>query len=832
MRAVRWLVVLVLVLTMFPAPSWAQAAPLPGATYNPLATPTRILDTRTPIGGHQRKVAAGETIAVAVPGLPADATAVVVNLTGTGGSTSTFLSMFPDQYAGTSTLNLVAGQTAAAGAFVGLGADRRIRVLNRNGTIDVVVDLVGYFAQDGAGFTAADTATRILDTRSTTALAPGATRTLAVRGAAGVPADATAALLNVTGVTPTAGTFLRVTPDGQAGTSTVNLAAGVTRANVTVTRIGADGAVRITNNSGTTHVLVDVLGWFSPNGTGRYVPLDSPQRVLDTREGSDGPIAAGTARPAYFTTANVPDFPDIDTLFTLTGVAPTTSTYLTAWPAGTAQPQVSTLSVPARATVPNTAVAGGTALQIYNHAGYAHALVDAIGYFYTPTRPDPTVPGAPTVTYLRNDGTQVNLNWTAPDNGGLPLTGYTITLQPGDRRVTVPAWQTSATVDGLTVGGRYTLTVTATNLAGDGPASAPEPLGPPTWMTRVDTTATGQTDPDPRSWLGDVSADGRYVLLSAQTSSVLVPAAYRTAEAQGTYQVRKDRVTGAVDLTSVGADGVPVHSGWSALATDNRTLAFLTTDGIHVRDLVTGTTRTVVAQRGTAGHTLSGNGRWLYWTAQRTLYRYDLQANQTETLLSCPDPSSGCYLASGPVVSDDGATVVFQYRAQPGGLPGAALLDPATGEPRMLTETDETSSLVLSGDGATLFYRCDNCPAYTIKKVGTAPGSTPVTVRQWPSDNTMTLSPNASSTDGGVLGYHRQRRDGDWFLASTGWVVNTVNGREAMLPQLRDTSYLSRPVLSADGSIAVAEEDCQWQETCGPTGIYAVSVPDLLSSSG
>jgi hypothetical protein len=763
--------------------------------------------------------------------VPADATAVVVNLTGTGGSASTFLSMFPDQYAGTSTLNLEAGQTSAAGAFVALGADRRIRVLNRNGTIDAIVDLVGYFAADGAGFTTA-TASRILDTRATTALGPGATRTLAVRGAGGVPADATAALLNVTGVEPTTATFLRVTPDGQAGTSTVNLAANTNRANVTVTRIGADGAVRITNNSGTTHVLVDVLGWFSPGGTGRYVPLASPQRVLDTRTDTGGPIPAGTTRQAYFTQAGVPEFPTVATLFSLTGVQPTTSTYLTAWQSGEARPPVSTLSVAARATVPNTAVAGGTTVNVYNHAGSSHALVDAIGYFYAPTRPDPTTPGAPTVVGVRNEGPRASLTWTVADNGGLPITGYTVTLRPGDRRITVPARQTTATFDGLAVGGRYTITVTATNLAGTGPESSGTNLGPPAWMSRVDTTATGQSDPDQRVWLEGVSADGRYVLLSAQTSSVLVPAAYRTAEAQGTYQLRKDRQTGAVELTSIGAGGSPVLSGWSVLASDNRTLVFATTAGVHVRDLVTSTTRTVVTERGTSGHALSGNGRWLYWTAQRTLYRYDLQANQAQTVLSCPDPATGCRIASSPLVSDDGASVVFQYTADPGTTPRATLLDPVSGSLRALTDHDETSALVLSGDGGTLFYLCDNCTAYTIKRVGTASGSTPSVVRQWPSEFTLQLSPTSAAGDGGVLGYVRQRGDGDWTTASTGRVADLTTGRDVVLPQLRDTSYLSGPVLSASGSTAVAEEQCKPEEECGPTGIYSVSVPDLLITSG
>jgi hypothetical protein len=836
MRAARRLLVVLsasaLVLPGFPAVVAAQA-PAPGATYTPLAAPQRILDTRTTTGGHHGKVASTETVALAVPGLPADATSVVINLTGTGGTATTFLSAFPDRYAGTSTLNLAAGRTAAAGTFVALGADRKIRLRNNKGSVDVIVDLVGHLARgSGVGFESTPV-TRVLDTRTAVgghqrALAPGETMSLAVRGVAGVPADATAVMLNVTGVGPTAATYLRVTPDGRAGTSTINLERGITRANVTVTGIGGDGAVRITNGSASTHVLADVLGWFGPGGKGRYVPLANPTRVLDTRGSTEGSLAAGVSRPAYFSgAAGVPPVSEVVTLFALTGVAPTARTFLTAWPANTPRPAVSTVNVESGDVVSNMAVVTGTAAEVYNNAGSADALVDALGYFYEPTRPNPTGPGAPTVSYTHNTGADVRVSWTAPDDGGVPMTQYTVTLQPGARRVTVSGWDNSAYFDGLTVGGRYTITVTATNLVGSGPASEPQPIGPPTWMTRVDVTASGVADPDRRAWPVDVSDDGRHVLLTAQSNSVLVPAPYRTTDNRHPYLLRKDRQTGVVVLGSL------VPSRDAVFGVDSDTIGFIGQDdrAVHVRDLATGVDRVVwTSPNGTTptGVALSRDGRWVTWR-DGSLYRHDLHTNQTQAIALCPALFDDCRTVD-VVPAGDGTTFAIAYDPSVGAPTQVTLLNADTGQTRVLAVNDEAGAFVLSDDGSRLYYRCDSCSAYTIKSIATAAGATPAVVRQWPSESTMTMYPHSTTADGGTLGYVRQRRDGDWFVAATGWVLDTTDGREAQLPQLRDTSYLERPFLSANGTVAIAEEACKLFEECDPTGIYAVSVGSLLGT--
>ena len=71
------------------------------------------------------------------------------------------------------------------------------------------------------------------------------------------------------------------------------------------------------------------------------------------------------------------------------------------------------------------------------------------------------------------------VSWTIPiDDGGSPITGYTVTSSPGGREASVGAAETSATVSGLTNGVTYTFTVVATNAVGD--SSPSEPSNPVT----------------------------------------------------------------------------------------------------------------------------------------------------------------------------------------------------------------------------------------------------------------------------------------------------------------------------------------------------------------
>jgi hypothetical protein len=112
--------------------------------------PTRLLDTRSAIGVTARTlVPAGNTIALQVvgrAGIPKGVTAVVLNVTVTGPTSSGFLSSGADGSGvpTTSNLNWVKGETISNQVIVPVGADGQVD-LHVSGTTAVVADVFGYF---------------------------------------------------------------------------------------------------------------------------------------------------------------------------------------------------------------------------------------------------------------------------------------------------------------------------------------------------------------------------------------------------------------------------------------------------------------------------------------------------------------------------------------------------------------------------------------------------------------------------------------------------------------------------------------------------------------
>jgi hypothetical protein len=88
-----------------------------------------------------------------------------------------------------------------------------------------------------------------------------------------------------------------------------------------------------------------------------------------------------------------------------------------------------------------------------------------------------TVPGAPSGVSASAGNGAATVSWTAPFNGGSPLTKYTVTPYVGSTAqpsTDVPGSPppTSASIGGLSNGTTYTFTVTASNGVGSGPPSA------------------------------------------------------------------------------------------------------------------------------------------------------------------------------------------------------------------------------------------------------------------------------------------------------------------------------------------------------------------------
>jgi hypothetical protein len=245
-----------------------------------LAQPRRLVDTQ-PGSGYQ---GAGQALTgLSSPrcfdvggevGVPSDAAGVLANLTVVGHGTDGWLTVFPygSVIPDTSNLNFDTDQYAIANlASVPLGTDGRLCAVAQPGT-HLIIDVVGHFV------TSSNNATkllpqpkRIVDTQ------PGSTYQgegqpllglahplcYQVGGLAGVPADATGVLANLTVVGHSTDGWLTVFPYGNAipDTSSLNFdTAEYAIANMAVSPLGADGQLCAVAQP-STHLIIDVFGY-------------------------------------------------------------------------------------------------------------------------------------------------------------------------------------------------------------------------------------------------------------------------------------------------------------------------------------------------------------------------------------------------------------------------------------------------------------------------------------------------------------------------------------------------------------------------------------------
>ncbi|WP_162002505.1 PKD domain-containing protein [Streptomyces sp. CB01881] len=352
-------------------------------------SPVRVMDTRIPSTRYQHLQADNalslkvrETQDGTSSGVPAGATAVVLNLTATGASGRGFLSTAPGQ-SGTSTtsnVNFAPGQDVSNLVTVPVGLDGEVSIGAHGASLDVVADVLGYYRPSAADKFTALAPARLLDTRETGGpIGQDGTRRLKVAGNGGVPATARSVILNVTATESTANSYVTVHPAGTprpAAGSNLNTVPGRNITNQVVVPLGTDGSIDIYNHSGSSHAVVDVVGYFSPEGRGLFTPV-LPSRLLDSRSGA--PLGAGSVRtvtgvPAGATAAAV----------NLTATETTEATHLTAWATGTAKPGTSNLNatpgldVPSHGTIP---VDAQGRFDIANNAGSTHVVADLFGYY-------------------------------------------------------------------------------------------------------------------------------------------------------------------------------------------------------------------------------------------------------------------------------------------------------------------------------------------------------------------------------------------------------------------------------------------------------------------
>ncbi|MEV8094374.1 PKD domain-containing protein [Kitasatospora sp. NPDC085879] len=369
--------------------------------------PVRILDTRDGTGAAKGKVGPGGTIRLKVAGanaIPAThVTAVTLNLTGVNATAATYVTAYP---AGTarptaSNLNLAPNQIVPNQVTVPVGDDGSIDLYNFAGTVDLVADVQGYYsttpltAAGKAGFVRATGPTRILDTRTgpnAHPVGPGQYAEIALPD--NIAKCASAAVVSVTETQPTASSWVGVTLAGGGAptTSVLNFAQGRTSANEVVVPVDANGHAYLYNAFGSVHLVADLQGYIAYTGGAECGPMTpyfpiSPTRVLDTRDGTGAVkarLAGGSAVTVKVAGTNGVPVGAKAVLVNLTGIAPTTGTWLAAYPHGTARPTASNLNLDAGEVRPVLAlvpVGEDGSIDLYNAFGTVDVAADIQGYY-------------------------------------------------------------------------------------------------------------------------------------------------------------------------------------------------------------------------------------------------------------------------------------------------------------------------------------------------------------------------------------------------------------------------------------------------------------------
>ena len=375
------------------------------ARFVPVA-PCRIADTRAPAGPFGGPaMAAASTRSFAIPqsacAIPATALAYSLNVTVVPKGVLSYLTLWPTGQSQplVSTLNSFQGAVVANAAIVPAGTNGAVNVYVTDGT-DVILDIDGYFdAGGGANSVSFYPAPpcRMADTRMSSgpfggpSMSAGQSRDFPLASSSCVPAAAKAYSLNVTVVPGGYLGYLTTWPAGQPqpNASTLNSWTGKVVANAAIVPAGTNGAISVFVPN-PTDVILDSNGYFAPPGSPgalSFYPV-TPCRVADTRN-SAGPFGgptmdAGTTR-SFAIPASGCFVPSTAAAYSVnvTVVPQGPLSYLTTWPAGSAQPLVSTLNSFDGSVVANAALvpAGtGGAINVFV-TGRTDVVIDINGYF-------------------------------------------------------------------------------------------------------------------------------------------------------------------------------------------------------------------------------------------------------------------------------------------------------------------------------------------------------------------------------------------------------------------------------------------------------------------
>lgn len=279
-----------------PAPlgdTTALASQMPFQPINPF----RFADSRSNVALSRLPARQQVRLKIAgVAGLPADMTAVSANFTAVGAPQDGYLtaSNCAEVDPAFSTLNYEANDGVPNQAIISLsGGDL---CLFSSQPTDIVIDINGYVSPSAKQVFMPVDPRRLLDSRPGQPLRPGEVLRVPVAGGSSpAPADAVAVAVNLTGVLPDQTGWIRAFPCDmpEPSVSSLNPRVDRARANSAIVPTAADGTICLTSNV-TSHVIVDITGWFGDRGGQQFVPINAI-RLTDTRQ--THPILNGGAGP-------------------------------------------------------------------------------------------------------------------------------------------------------------------------------------------------------------------------------------------------------------------------------------------------------------------------------------------------------------------------------------------------------------------------------------------------------------------------------------------------------------------------------------------------------
>ncbi len=407
----------------------AAASFIPGSSAYQAVAPFRLADTRPEEGAFGFTRISDSVIRVQVtgrPGIPATATAAVLNVTGVNTTAAGFVTVYPAGAALPTASNVNfdrPGRVMANMATVKLSPGGAVDVYMQR-QMDVAIDVSGVYVEVKAAVpagrlaTLADGAFRVLDTRDRGfGVAPGGIERVDV-SSAGVPADAVAVVVNIT-ATQTGIGFWTAFPLGvpRPNASNVNIdTPGQTRAGQAIVLLSGTPAFNVFTQGG-GDLVVDVAGWFTgPTATasadGLFLPA-SPIRLLDSRNMFVMPTWGGST--LEFPVFGPPGNQVSAVALNLTGTDSLTGGFVTAFPSGVTRPQASNLNVDTwDQTVANHAIVrvSTRGVSLFTLQGL-HMIADLSGWYLgsatAAALPPPVNPSYGPATALELDTASIGL---------------------------------------------------------------------------------------------------------------------------------------------------------------------------------------------------------------------------------------------------------------------------------------------------------------------------------------------------------------------------------------------------------------------------------------